>query len=169
MVAFWKRSKEYGGYRDDGKNVSLGYLGCSESEEYFMRSGIQKVEVGDSVLNKEHPQGFCFESEEDIIKYATDKERRVLEFTGTNDYQEATRKLYSSLELSLSENNPFNDGVRYLITEKRLHQILTGIEDWKGYKSEEDVELVEEQLEELNKYILPKVDFETENLYFAYC
>ena len=133
MIAFLKREKKLGGYRDDGKNVSLGYLGCSISEEYFKFVGIDDVEVGDSVLCEEHPQGVCIETDEDIKRYWKEQE------------------------------------VRYHMTDARKKFILDGLEYWKERAAEEDIETTEEQLEELKKYILPKVDFETENLYFAYC
>ena len=133
MIAFLKREKKLGGYRDDGNNVSLGYLGCSESEEYFKFVGIDDVEVGDSVLCEEHPQGVCIETDEDFKLYCKEQE------------------------------------VRYHMTDARKKFILDGLKYWKECAAEENVEIIEEQLEELKKYILQKVDFETENLYFAYC
>ena len=169
MIAFLKRNKEYGGYRDDGKNVSLGYLGCSISEVYFRFVGIDKIEVGDSVLYNDNSETVICESHSDIQKYIAQRVVRLFTLTGVIDFQKSYEKLSTSPELLASADNPDNDTIRYLMTKERLHQILNGIEDWKTWKSEEDVETIEEQLGELNKYILPKVDFETENLYFAYC
>ena len=169
MIAFLKRLKKYGGYRDDGKNVSLGYLGCSISEDYFKFVGIDEIEVGDSVLYKEQPQGICFDKEEDITKYYEELEVRWIKFLGATDLEEAMVNLKDKPELIWDEDNPHNDGIRYCLTDERKNYILNGLKDWKEYADEEDFETVEEQLGELNKYILPKVDFETENLYFAYC
>ena len=169
MVVFWKRSKKNGGYRDDGMNMSLGYLGCSESEDYFKSLGIEKIEVGDSVLYKNNSGTFICESLGDLQQYVIQSVERLFKLTGVIDFQKSYEKLSTSPELRESTDNPDNDTIRYLMTEERLHQILNGIKHWKSWKSDEDVEIIEEQLGELKKYILPKVDFETENLYFAYC
>lgn len=43
------------------------------------------------------------------------------------------------------------------------------IKFWKRKKTLREAKLVEEELEDFKNFILHKVDFTKENLYFAYC
>ena len=166
FVSFFKRSKELGGYRDDGRNTPLGYLACNIAADYFKYAGLDAEDVGDTVIYKDNEQGLCLDTLELFKAYIKDKEQRLLKFTNTSDLSKAFKSLWSSRELSFSEDNPQNDSFRYLMTDERKTQLFGVFNEWSDDKDEEDIGFMNSLLDSV-KLIMTNVDFETENLYYA--
>ena len=166
MVCLFKRNKNFGGYRDDNRNESLEYLGCSIAAEYFNSIGADISGVGDTVLYNENEQGLPLETKEIYRNYFEKQKANLLTYTNTSDLNSAFKKVWSSWDMAYSRENPLNDSFRYLMTEDRKQLIFDSFKEWAEYQDKEDVELMKELLEKL-KEIISTVDFEKENLYYA--
>lgn len=166
LVCFFSRNKELGGYRDDNKNVSLGYLGCSIAAEYFNNIGADIDSVGDTVLYYENEKGLPLDTPEVYRNYYDKQKANLMAYTNTSDFDSAFAKVWSSYDMQCDRKNPLNDSFRYLMTEERKNLIFDSFEEWAEMQDKEDVDTMKILLEEL-KTIISKVDFEKENLYYA--
>ena len=166
MVCFFKRDKEFGGYRDDGKNKSLGYLGCSIAAEYFNDIGANLDGVGDTVLYCGNEMGLPFDTAEVYMNYCNNQKKSLMAYANTSDLDSAFAKVWSSFDMQCDRKNPLNNSFRYLMTEERKNLILNSFEEWTETRDEYEVELMKELLEKF-KEIISEVDFEKENLYYA--
>lgn len=166
MVCFFSRKKRLGGYRDDNKNVSHGYLGCSIAAEYFNDIGATIDSVGDSVLYYENEKGLPLNTAELYMDYYNNQKKKLMAYTNTSDLDSAFAKVWSSYDMQCDRRNPLNNSFRYLMTEERKNLIFDSFEEWTETHDEYDVELMKELLEKL-KEIISEVDFEKENFYYA--
>lgn len=182
IICFFKRKKKFGGYRDDGKNKSLGYLGCGISMDYFVDTHILDADLGDTVMYKGCETGLPIDTVEVLEKYFMDRAARLIKFFDLDDELEKCRtdeefwdlygialkkKFMNPFSFTRDKDDPYKDDIRYLMTDERKQNLFEHFQGWSEGKTKEDIELMTEQLGELEA-IIDKVDFDKENLYFAY-
>ncbi len=149
MVIFFKRSKSNGGYRIDGLNEELGYLGTSIAADYFEDAGVDMLSVGDTVLIGRKQVDLPLETAEVYAKYISDNRIR------NTKLEKILPGFYAEYDLC-----------RYLLTEERKNALFSDFEEWAEDQDKRTVNIMKELLQEL-KEMLSKVDFKTENVYFA--
>lgn len=175
-----KRNKVDGGYRDDGKNKSLGFVGDYSAVEYVLHEVGLMADVGDTVFYPKHKKGLPLDTLEIGKKYYKETAIRRIKLAGLkselkscnndDDIWELSSKAYPILwgnyKLSMSQDNPTNDEQYFLMTDERRHSLFDNFEMWSEDKDEDDIEAVKEFLDEL-KNVIDNVDFEKENLYYS--
>lgn len=144
-IYFLKRDKALGGVTNrDDKYQMLGYLESTATLDYFLSAGIISEQVGDVVHYPENRDGLWLDSQETFEKFCA--------------------------------SNIVAEDITFLMTEDRKNCLLNRYEVWKKEFTElcEDPKVLKYSLEwmEYNYKKLVEfieaVDFDKENIYFAY-